>query len=748
MVELLAPAGEYKSFIGALSAGADAVYLAGNMYGARASAVNFTSEEIISALKYAHLFNKKIYLTVNTLTKDEELNKLYDFLYPLYHEGLDGVIVQDIGVMLYIKEFFPGLEIHVSTQAVVTDKYGAKFYSDLGAKRVVLARELTLKEIEEINQTGVETECFIHGAMCYSYSGMCLFSSFLGGNSGNRGRCKGPCRQPYSVNGKEAYYLSLSDMNTVDIIDKLINAGIYSFKIEGRLKSPSYAAGVTSVYRKYIDYVLENPGKELLVSDEDRKLLNMLYSRTSTGHGYYDRVNSKKMVTIERGAYAKVDENIEKDIVGKYIDNPLKKDIDFSFEALTGNYALLRAVTDINGENVEITVVSDNPIEKANKLPTSKEDIFKQLNKLGNTSFKLKNCDININDGFVVSSMVNNLRREAVEQIEECVYERFRKDLNRNFDKTDNTSLYGLIDNYKKNNSLNKSIESSDFIVKSIGNDSPETAKNIINRAFVKNFEQAEAVKALNFYDSIVVSKEMALDTEFTSYFDNCSKDVFIEMPPILRSLNEKEFKELSEIAIKYSFIKGLYVNQYDAYEYLKENGFNKQICAGHNIYNYNSLSFEKNNELFDNVFTGIELSDKDLKNISSNAYVTMYGRAPLMYSANCIMKTSDKCTKFTKSGENSFVNLKDRLGVDFKVKLSCSDTLCFNTIYNSKPTSLHKYAEELKKRKIQGFSYEFSDETSEEIIKISKFYEGVLEGVANTPPFEFTSFHIKNGIL
>ena len=306
MVELLAPAGEYKSFLGAISAGADAVYLAGNMYGARASAVNFSEEEIIKALRYAHLFNRKIYLTVNTLTKNNELDKLYTFLKPLYESGLDGVIVQDAGVFGYIKDNFKDLDIHVSTQAVVTSRYGAEFYRNLGAKRVVLARELTLPEIKDITAAGIETECFIHGAMCYSYSGMCLFSSFLGGNSGNRGRCKGPCRQPYTVSdghekSKEAYYLSLADMNTVDIIDKLIDSGIYSFKIEGRLKSPSYAAGVTSVYRKYIDFCLENPGKELRISEEDRHMLSVLYSRTSTCRGYYERVNSPKMVTVEKG---------------------------------------------------------------------------------------------------------------------------------------------------------------------------------------------------------------------------------------------------------------------------------------------------------------------------------------------------------------------------------------------------------------------------------------------------------------
>ncbi len=248
-VELLAPAGDLACFRAAINAGADAVYLGGEQYGARAYAGNFSSEEIVRALQIAHMFGRKIYLTVNTLVKESEWAELIPYIEPLYEAGLDGVIIQDIGVLECLRQNFPGLELHASTQMTITGVYGAEFLKDLGVRRVVPARELSLDEIRAVKKkTDLEVECFIHGAMCYAYSGQCLFSSILGGRSGNRGRCAGPCRLPYkNARNKVQYPLSLKDMYTLPMIPELIQAGIDSFKIEGRMKSPEYVAGVTSM---------------------------------------------------------------------------------------------------------------------------------------------------------------------------------------------------------------------------------------------------------------------------------------------------------------------------------------------------------------------------------------------------------------------------------------------------------------------------------------------------------------------
>ncbi len=748
MVELLSPAGEYSSFLGAINAGADAVYLAGNMYGARASAVNFSNEELIKAIRYAHLFNRKVFLTVNTLTKNNELENLRDFLNPLYQSGLDAVIVQDIGVFKYIKDTFKDLDIHVSTQAVVTSKYGAEFYKKLGAARVVLARELTLPEVKEITSTGIETECFIHGAMCYSYSGMCLFSSFLGGNSGNRGRCKGPCRQPYVLGNanKEEYLLSLSDMNTVEIIDRLINAGIYSFKIEGRLKSPSYAAGVTAIYRKYIDFCLENPGKELIISEEDKNILKTLYSRTSTGTGYYDRVSSRKMVTIEKGAYAKVDDALEKKIIEKYIDTPLKQKIDFEFKAIPNEKAELKVKTVINNIEFKAEVTSEELIDMAQKVATTKEDIIKQLKKLGNTDFELDKCEITIDNSFVPSSLVNKLRREAVDLLEIEIY-------NANLNKQtliENESVNSNETGVDKNDLFNSenNTELIDFVNSDDINHEFKISKNIVNkRAFVKSNNQLNFALNNVFYDSVVINKDFYNNPDADVYINSSSKPVYLELPPVLRSLNQSEFEELIDYASNNDAIKGVYANQYDAYELLKKKGFKKEICSNANIYSYNNLSASINSKLFDEITAPLELNFYDIPEINKSFSYMIYGRAPLMHTANCVLKTTGKCQKGLPNKE-SFVNLKDRLGVDFKVYTACDNNLCFNTIYNSKPTSLHKYYNRLKEKGVNTCIFSFTDENTDDLERITNFFEDVFEGKNTEPPYDFTAFHMKNGIL
>ena len=293
-VELLSPAGDYSCFLAAINSGADAVYLSGEKYGARAYAKNFTQEELLNAIDYAHVFNRKVFMTVNTLVKDNELEELYDFLLPYYKQGLDGVIVQDMGVISYIRRNFPDLPVHASTQLAITGLEGINLLEKEGVVRTVLAREVSLDEIRHIhNNSDMEIECFVHGALCYSYSGKCLFSSLVGGRSGNRGRCAGSCRQPYN----DKYVLSTKDICCLSIIPDLIDAGIASFKIEGRMKSPEYVAGVTAIYRKYIDIYYSNISK--MSSDEIKKkyftgkdfnndlaTLLRLYTRGGNSTGY------------------------------------------------------------------------------------------------------------------------------------------------------------------------------------------------------------------------------------------------------------------------------------------------------------------------------------------------------------------------------------------------------------------------------------------------------------------------------
>lgn len=262
--EILAPAGTKEALLAAVSAGCDAIYLGGNMFSARAFAGNFDSDTLPGVIDYCHLFGVKLYMTVNTLLKEHEILQLTDYMKPFYQAGLDGVIVQDPGVVRVLRRAYPLMPVHGSTQMSVASAYGANLLKKLGITRVVPARELSLEEIKSIKKKAdIEIESFVHGAMCYAYSGKCLMSSFLGGRSGNRGRCAQPCRQKYEVKGSDGkvkgneYAISLKDMCTLSILPQLIDAGIDSFKIEGRMKNPSYVAATVAAYKKARDYYFE-----------------------------------------------------------------------------------------------------------------------------------------------------------------------------------------------------------------------------------------------------------------------------------------------------------------------------------------------------------------------------------------------------------------------------------------------------------------------------------------------------------
>lgn len=414
-VELLSPVGSFRGLLGAINAGADAVYLAGDKFGARAYAENFNEESLIEAIDVAHLFNVKVYLTVNTLFKESEIKELETYLSPLIKHNLDGVIVQDLGVLNLVRKLFPNLPIHASTQMSVCGPYAASFLQANGVTRIVPSRELSLEEIKDIIDTGVEVECFIHGAMCYCYSGQCLFSSILGGRSGNRGRCAQPCRLPYKSKGSKdySYILSMKDMCTLDILPELIESGITSFKIEGRMKKPEYAAGVTFIYRKYIDEYYSKG--QIHINKEDRSLLEQLYIRSQKSEGYYHRRNGREMITVDSPAYSETDEKVIETIKTEYIDKKPQLNIDaFCRFVLGESISLSYKYKDI------CVSVEGKVVEKALKSPISREDLISRLSKLGDTYFKVNNFEIQMDrDGFVPVGILNELRRECAQKLKE-----------------------------------------------------------------------------------------------------------------------------------------------------------------------------------------------------------------------------------------------------------------------------------------------------------------------------------------
>lgn len=417
-VELLSPVGSYDALVGVLNAGADAVYLAGREYGARAYAENLSNEELVSAIRLCHIFNVRVYLTVNTLLKESELSSLHDFLRPLCDAGLDGVIVQDIGVMRYINREFPRLNIHASTQMSVTGAYGARLLKKYNVTRIVPARELSLNEIKAIKEEAdIEVETFIHGAMCYCYSGQCLLSSLLGGRSGNRGRCSQPCRLPYKSkeNGiyKDTYLLSMKDMYTLKLIPELISAGIDSFKIEGRMKKPEYAAGVTHIYRKYIDRYYS--GETYETEKEDEALLKNLYIRNDTSEGYFYRHNAASMLTFTSPAYNGASDEVLKEITDRFINKAPKREISAEVYIKKGERAALKLTAD----NIRVEYTGDT-VSEAKNAPLSEGSIRERISKTGETPFEIKTLRV-ITDGksFMPVKELNALRREAVSALEE-----------------------------------------------------------------------------------------------------------------------------------------------------------------------------------------------------------------------------------------------------------------------------------------------------------------------------------------
>lgn len=407
--EILAPAGSVESLRGAIAAGADAVYIGGSKFGARAYADNPETDTLLSAIDYVHSKDRRIYLTVNTLLKEQELNKeLVPFLEKYYRAGVDAVIVQDVGVLHFLAMHFPDLPVHLSTQMTLVSADGVKQLSGYPVTRLVPARELSLEEIRGIRkETNFEIECFVHGALCYCYSGQCLLSSMIGGRSGNRGRCAQPCRMPYTVteDGKKMaeglYALSPKDLCTLDRIPELVNAGIDSFKIEGRMKRPEYTAGVAAAYRLMTDlyfeygedgfhqYLKKHPD----VLNEQMDRVADLYNRGGFTKGYYVQYHGKTMMAMERPNHTGT--LVGEVISGKGIRASIKLEKPINPQDVL-------EIRDASGESYEFTVGKAGLEEKPGRYETNVKKGFPIT--VGQPVYRTKN-----------ESLLNSLKENYVE---------------------------------------------------------------------------------------------------------------------------------------------------------------------------------------------------------------------------------------------------------------------------------------------------------------------------------------------
>jgi putative protease len=458
-VELLAPAGSDESLRAAFRAGADAAYIGGTHFGARAYADNPDDEGLKSAIDFAHLHGRRLYLTVNTLLKEKELEQeLHDFLNPLYRHGLDAVLVQDFGVLSFVKERYPLLPVHISTQMTVAGTYGARLASDLGAERLVLPRELSLDEIKEIHDScGIELETFIHGALCYCYSGQCLMSSLIGGRSGNRGRCAQPCRMP--VNGK--LLMNMKDICTLDILPLIVSAGVSSLKIEGRMKGPRYTAGVVSVYRKYLDRIIgledncagygngdgtdadrkdgaakdgrTSMKRHWTVDPSDKELLKELFDRGGFSEGYYRRHNGPEMIAMAGKPERRIVDEKKLSCLDGYLEGEIEEPLRGRLTLAKGKPAVVTAelgrfTRGRTSRTFSVTVLGMEA-QAAKSRPLTAADVRKQMEKTGGSGYRWESLDIDIeDDAFLPVSALNALRRDVFAGISKEICDAYRRD--------------------------------------------------------------------------------------------------------------------------------------------------------------------------------------------------------------------------------------------------------------------------------------------------------------------------------
>lgn len=785
-IEILSPAGSYESLKAAIAAGADAVYIGGTRFGARAFANNLDEETLLEVIDYVHLHGRKIYLTINTLLKEHELKKeLYDYLLPYYKQGIDAVIVQDIGVLEFIKKHFPNLPIHASTQMTVTDLLGAQFLEKLGVERVVTSREMHIDEIREIaKHTNLEIESFVHGALCYCYSGQCLYSSLIGGRSGNRGQCAQPCRLPYRLKGekKTQYFLSLKDICTLEYIPEILEAGICSLKIEGRMKKPEYVALVTAMYRKYVDLYLEKGKAGFKVNPKDKEKLLDLYNRGGSHGGYYYTKNGREMLSLERPNHAgvpalKVIKTSGKMVTAKalvdihagdVVEMPdQKENFTFSNEAKKGqnitfvthqkqnlmkdfvlsrtrNESLVQEIKDtiinkkvkekIKGnlilsstESAKLTVqykdiiveVIGERAQEALNQPMDEARIAKQMKKTGNTEFEFEQLEIELHGNlFVPMQSLNDLRRRALEDLEQKILSKYRRE--------------PFISEAKEEKEADDVERVQGFYVYV---EEAEQFKTVLKHDIVRRiYIDANMIPCM--WDNVYAKELIQMAHEN-------KKQIYLSLPHIFRE--ETKVKYESNYGTVFGFDwDGILIRNLEQFEFLKQHEYAGNIVADHSLYQFNQYAKQFwENEGIESYTAPLELNYKELADVGlQQGELVVYGYLPMMVSAQCIMRTTKGCKM--QKGRLQFV---DRYQKEFTVKNNCD--YCYNIIYNTSPLILTDQKEEIDSLAPKAMRLHFTIEDTADVDKIICLYKDVFfeHKTVKELDMDFTRGHFKRGI-
>ena len=799
-VEILAPAGSMECLKAAIAAGADAVYTGGALFGARAYAHNLTEEELLEAIDYVHLHGRRLYLTVNTLIKDREMEKqMYDYLLPYYRQGLDAVIVQDIGLFRFIRKHFPDLPIHASTQMTLTGVEGAKFLEKEGAQRIVTSRELSMAEVKKIaDETELEIESFVHGALCYCYSGQCLFSSFIGGRSGNRGQCAQPCRLLYRTPEakRPQYLLSLKDICTLELIPEMIESGIYSFKIEGRMKKPEYAAAVAFQYRKYADLYLkyyeecpaeEDPAayamKKYRVREEDRQMLLDLYNRGGFHTGYYHTQNGREMISLNRPNHAgvpavKVLAKKGRNVTAKALTDLYPQDI-IELPMRKGrekadNYTCKDAVR--KGMNVQIPVFADTPFKRdeiwmrtrnSTLIDTLREEFVngKIKERICGTfrlypqekatlTVKCRDAEITVAGEKAQEALSQPMSRERIEK-------QLRKTGNTEFEFSFLKAEIGekvFLPMQSLNELRREALETLEKVIcekyrRSGEVKDPEEDKTELSMeeevlfgwtASVRTAEQMEVIleeEAIGriYVDCTMFPRIWEKDSyvEWITKVHAAGKEIYLVMPYIFRERTRKQY-EAAYNRIFGAGWDGILIANYESFAFLKEHGYTGRIMTDYNLYEFNqeSRKFWKEKGVFE--FTApVELTERELQDLRvKDGEVIVYGYLPMMISAGCIQKTTRGCLK--KSGQTT---ITDRYRNPFVVKNECD--YCYNILYNYVPLYLGDRMEEVYQIGPGRIRLMFTTERQQEVRQIlSAYFEG-----KELPEGTYTRGHWKRGI-
>ncbi|MGB9938308.1 DUF3656 domain-containing U32 family peptidase [Methanosarcina sp.] len=814
--ELLAPAGGMEAFVAAVENGADAVYLGARAFSARGYASNFSEKELEEAIDYAHLRGVKVYVTVNTLLKEEEVESALKMLSCLREIGTDAVIVQDLGLIFLAGKYLPDLPLHASTQMTLHNSEGVEFVKKLGIERAVLARESSLEDIKRIKErTGTEIEIFVHGALCISYSGQCLLSSLIGGRSGNRGFCAQPCRKKYRLycEGKPikttgSYLLSPKDLNTSSGLGALIEAGIESFKIEGRMKRPEYVAGVVRIYRSLIDRYIENP-EGYSVSEDEQEILIQLFNRGFT-QGYlfenprwelmsrgnphnrgvpagtvtgYDRRANRIRIKLSRslrlgdGIMVENAETRPEDkgkIVSsmytgkgpvysagagdtveipfdsrapagstvyrthdKKLMDSLKKESEFV--SLRPKIPVFITATLASGRPVRLEVKDRDSnaviiesgylVEKAEKQPTSKEQIEKQLSKLGNTLFEAAELHVTMEgDIFIPVGQLNELRTKAIEQLENLRISRWKRKPFDTLQFCESGEIAGqeagtIRDNNPMRPVLSVSVYSLDGLQAALagGADRVYFGEGLFRRPETAGQKEDSAQGHETVFEKAVTETQKA------------GKNIYFSTPKVVKDSEmksvEKTFSRVRELGAD-----GVVISNLGTLNLAKAGKIPFIADSPLNVFNSRTfaLLLQEGAQM---AVISPELTLEELKSVASYgpAECIVHGRLELMESEHCLiggLPGSDKgqCNGPCRSGKFTLVDEKN---YEFPLLL---DSECRMHLLNSRSLCMLEYVPEILKSGISSLRVEtLGMENQDEIRRITRAYRNVIDAYLET---------------